>query len=355
MQSWPWRTMVFAGMAIAFVYAATRSDPELSSLGHAAPAELVQRLASSREPVRRAAASQLVSRGLLAVPALLDTIPDADPEQLEEIFFVLEDLYLSADDAVYDEIGDVLEKLRHDDRSDIRGNAERLLQINSSRRHLRALTRIESAGGKIRTTSANRRQDVSVPDLILLDAEWTGGAAEFKALRHLLPHLTSLHVSADSPLSDDDVASLRKMLPCVVIRREQEPCLGIECYRYGNVVEVIRVAPGSPADRFGLRRFDCIVELDGTPAGSVAEFFQRLRGHKPGDQIALEVVRHNQSLSLTLELGDDFATGRCRCQPDSPGDVEENAEPQYSPRGRLLHPTDRFLGPSSNISVNFEQ
>ena len=65
-------------------------------------------------------------------------------------------------------------------------------------------------------------------------------------------------------------------------------------------IEVIEVAPGSPAQRAGLRAEDLIVELDGVPIERVDDI-QRLMTHEViGHRTTLKVLRAERWLDLEL-------------------------------------------------------
>ncbi len=351
MQSWPWRMMVFLGLAVAFIYAATRNDPELSFVEQATPTQLIERLDHTRESVRRAAASQLVAQGSRGVPVMLDAIPQANNEQLSGIFFVLEDLYLSGDDEVYDIVEAALDTLMEDRDYNIRQSAERILTLNASRRHSRAYTKLVAAGGKFESTNPNSAatsESDHQGNLLILGPEWTGGAEELNAIRHVR-QLHAVHVAKAASINTDEILRMRKSLPYVIVRCEGEPCLGIECYLAREELEIARVVPGSPAERAGLRRFDEIVELNGMPAGNAAEFFEQLRRYSFGDQVVVRLLRNRQELSLPVTLDTDFGTGRCWCtdQGESSQSPAEYAA-IYSMGRQLHHSTDRIIRPTSH-------
>ena len=67
---------------------------------------------------------------------------------------------------------------------------------------------------------------------------------------------------------------------------------------------VERVLPGSPAEKAGLRVGDVILEVDGrriTPGRSLADLIARYR---PGDEVRLTVRRGNETLQVTVRLGE---------------------------------------------------
>ncbi|MGH8233987.1 MAG: trypsin-like peptidase domain-containing protein [Rhodanobacteraceae bacterium] len=67
-------------------------------------------------------------------------------------------------------------------------------------------------------------------------------------------------------------------------------------------VIVSDVAPEGPAARAGLRPYDRIQTLDGTPIDSVSTFVMSIYLRKSGDRVDLEVLRGNKKMSLTVPV-----------------------------------------------------
>jgi S1-C subfamily serine protease len=65
-------------------------------------------------------------------------------------------------------------------------------------------------------------------------------------------------------------------------------------------VEVVEVAPGSPAADAGLRPEDLVVAVDGTPISSIDELQRMLVGELIGSEIMLSVIRGGSSVSVRL-------------------------------------------------------
>ena len=81
--------------------------------------------------------------------------------------------------------------------------------------------------------------------------------------------------------------------------RPLPPHARVQLDRRGGV-EVVEVAPGSPAQRAGLRAEDLIVELDGRPIERVDEV-QRLMTHEAiGRPVPVRVLRGDRFLNLEL-------------------------------------------------------
>jgi len=64
------------------------------------------------------------------------------------------------------------------------------------------------------------------------------------------------------------------------------------------------VQAGSPADQAGVRTGDVIISFDGFDIYNPDELLQRLVLHKPGDQVALTLIRASQQTSVTLTIGE---------------------------------------------------
>jgi S1-C subfamily serine protease len=62
------------------------------------------------------------------------------------------------------------------------------------------------------------------------------------------------------------------------------------------------VLPGTPAAKAGLKDGDIITSVGGTKLDSNTSLRGALMQHKPGDSIALEVLRDGKTLSLDVTL-----------------------------------------------------
>jgi len=67
---------------------------------------------------------------------------------------------------------------------------------------------------------------------------------------------------------------------------------------------VVRVAPGTPADRAGVQPGDVIVAADGREVRIAEDFLAVLRRKAPGDRLELTLVRQGQERKVTLELAE---------------------------------------------------
>lgn len=67
-------------------------------------------------------------------------------------------------------------------------------------------------------------------------------------------------------------------------------------------VVVKSVAPASPAERAGMKTGDVLQQLNGTPlvGSSARKFFATMGKVKPGDKVALVVLRAGKPIALVL-------------------------------------------------------
>ncbi len=348
MHHWPWRAILIGAVAIILIYTASRPDPETAGLTQASTGQLIEQLGSSRDVVQRAAASRLISQGAPAVPLLIAAAEDAPEEQLRQIYLVLEDMYVSADQALADSVEDALEQLLLSPRMEVRRLAEALFQANQSRRQLRAFAKIESFSGRLGTTMTSRHMsELAFPDMVIIDAHWTGGNEGLKFVRRM-PGLRTVHIGNDAPVSEDAVESLKSV--ATLIRRESEGCLGVELTELYDTLAVRWVVPRSPAERAGLQAGDQLLSMNQRPIREFTAFLEILHGCPPEAVVQFEIRRGSETLTVEALLGSDFGTGRCRCVEDSteaatPDPVED------LPRGRrrrLNSLSDHFVSPPAH-------
>jgi S1-C subfamily serine protease len=67
-------------------------------------------------------------------------------------------------------------------------------------------------------------------------------------------------------------------------------------------VMVDEVTGGSPAERGGLLSKDVIVGMDGRPIVSMGELVVALRNHRPGDEVAVELMRGTERRTMRVTL-----------------------------------------------------
>jgi S1-C subfamily serine protease len=76
----------------------------------------------------------------------------------------------------------------------------------------------------------------------------------------------------------------------------------------GAGVLVASVIEGGPAENAGVKEGDVIVKLDDREIELVEDLFAELRDHKPGEKVALTVVRDGDREQLDVTLGEAGAS-----------------------------------------------
>jgi len=80
--------------------------------------------------------------------------------------------------------------------------------------------------------------------------------------------------------------------------------LGVDLYdRFSRAAVILKVYPGSPAERAGLRADDLIVAVDREEIRSPEHLGQVIGGLQPGTSVEIEVERNRQSQFLDATLG----------------------------------------------------
>ena len=72
----------------------------------------------------------------------------------------------------------------------------------------------------------------------------------------------------------------------------------------GASASELAVTPGGPADRAGVKENDIITALDGKVIDENTTIPSVLKSHKPGDRIALKLLRSGKTMTVTVTLGE---------------------------------------------------
>jgi len=71
----------------------------------------------------------------------------------------------------------------------------------------------------------------------------------------------------------------------------------------GNSLKIGQVEKGGPADKAGLKAGDLLTKLDDAKLDSFATLTKRLAKSRPDDEVALEVERNGQRMTIQVRLG----------------------------------------------------
>ena len=274
----------------------------------AALAEAAEQLASPHFVRREAAARTLVAAGRPALEPLRRVIAAGDLEAASRAVEVLRDLLADADTELVTDAEQMLETVVAENRPDLAGLAATALEFHRLAATDDARRRLEAHGVLFRERQLSLRR--------VLEAEfnpsWTGGAAEWRLLprvrsvamvnAHGLPlDDAALEVLGRMPrpkrielfgtgASEASVAALAARLPETVVDVRQGGRLGVTSAGGGGPC-VVRVQPGSAADRCGMRDGDVILVADGRPVADFGDFTEVVSRRRPGEEMPLEVAR----------------------------------------------------------------
>jgi serine protease Do len=81
------------------------------------------------------------------------------------------------------------------------------------------------------------------------------------------------------------------------------PYLGVQGDPDGKDCTITQVTAGSPAEKAGLKANDIVVKVDGHKIEKFDDLGSMVRKKKPGDEMAVEIVRGEELLSLKVKLG----------------------------------------------------
>ena len=97
---------------------------------------------------------------------------------------------------------------------------------------------------------------------------------------------------------------------------QQWPHLGVRIRQLEVGAEVLKVAPGSPADEAGLRAGDLILAMDDEEVTCETPLVVLIAAHEPGDAVVLTVERDGREQEIQVKLGEWPL-------PEEPGTTEE--------------------------------
>lgn len=102
-------------------------------------------------------------------------------------------------------------------------------------------------------------------------------------------------------------AEARVVRPLTVHSEQRPTWLGVNIVTAreyaGGGARVLRVHPGSPAQRVGLSPGDVVLKINGWPVETSNDLVALVRAHDPGQRVAVEVLRDGvvQTLAPALE------------------------------------------------------
>lgn len=297
-------------------------DPRLPAVSAKTPTEWIAALGHDRDDVQSDALHALLREGAAVIPQLeAGILQTAEKSHRDRLFEVLEELLLSSDPKVADAAESALERLIASEHPRTAVDAYNVLLTHGALRHGRALTEFLRLGGKLRPFQADSERpfDLHQPTLVL-DGEWRGTAADLRFPLRLFPGgLVQIHVTPEAPIGDDERRLLLSHPRPLRLSHPDAACLGVymdETPRQSQV-RVINVLPDSPAAQAGILEQDVIARFaDIVPRRGLDVRLELVR-FRPGDPVQIELLRENQTRTVRVTLGSEYATGSCRCE-DAP-------------------------------------
>lgn len=301
---------------IAGIILVTVWDMQQPTVQTTTVAELIDRLDDPQTVVRHAAAQQLTNRGKDVLPELLDSIIQNETARRLKLS-VLEDLLLSPDEDVHEAVESGMAQLRQTGKQDLNREVERIFSVNSALRHSRAYRKIEALGGAPRVISyrrlANRLQTLPI-DFVVVDGTWHGTDEDWVHFFRLSTVVT-LYITRDAAISSDALQRLKAeggQSGRVLVRTEQESCIGIMGHARPNGYHVQGVLSASPAFTAGIEALDTLLSINGQPLAG-QDLRQVVSEFPAGTRLIIEVKRGETRLEIPVLTGSDFGTGMCAC------------------------------------------
>jgi S1-C subfamily serine protease len=86
-----------------------------------------------------------------------------------------------------------------------------------------------------------------------------------------------------------------------------QPWLGIHADEVHGRVFIIRVTPGGPAEKAGLKKGDIILAVDQNPVKGLADLFRQVWKRGPaGVKVPLEILQDTQVRRISVESADRY-------------------------------------------------
>ncbi|HEX3998799.1 MAG TPA: PDZ domain-containing protein [Pirellulales bacterium] len=286
----------------------------------------VGQLGSDSYTVREAASDALIQAGRPAIASVVAASQKDDLEVTTRAVQILAAMLKSSDVDTADAAATALTKIaavRNASTAAMAaaGVATDALGDYEQMRQERTLAEIRRLGGTVVVGNPLTGSPDGVQ--ITLDADWHGGAAGLRLLKHV-PNLEYLSVHGVA-MSDEDLAELRSLSrlsavelfgtkvtaagsekfaqshPATRVDRRSNAKLGI--MGENGTCKIAMVQPGSAAERGGLMPEDVILKFQGRPVNDFATLTKEIGSCDAGDKVKLEISRDNQTIEKEVTLG----------------------------------------------------
>jgi serine protease Do len=82
-----------------------------------------------------------------------------------------------------------------------------------------------------------------------------------------------------------------------------QPYLGVEGDPDAKICKLVRITPGSAAEKAGLKKNDVVTRFGDKSIGSFDDLRRQIAQRKPGEEVTLEVQRGEDTMTLRIRLG----------------------------------------------------
>ncbi|MEX2121736.1 MAG: PDZ domain-containing protein [Pirellulales bacterium] len=281
-------------------------------------------LDANRFAVRRAAARRLRKAGLDAVAPLAQAADGGQPEVTRQAIGVLKDLCRSTEPAIAQAAQTALSDLAGSRDRWTAGRAAAALSGRKLEVQRLAIAAIEQLGGTV--YEVDQDGDEVVIAEVILGKTWRGGDEDLAHLKPLtgtqrlllygnafsdagIVHLKELRGLNTLKLyctdtSDAGEAILAQALPQTRIDRRRGAFLGVAGVAHEKGCKIEFVQPGSAAAIAELETQDVITRVDDLPVPDFDGLLAMISKKRPGDEVHLQVLRGNRSLTTKARLGE---------------------------------------------------
>lgn len=297
---------------------------------------LIDQLGDSSFQKREEAAKELFSWGQTAVYPLAVAADEGSPETSVRAFDILQQLYRSDKQLVFEDIENIFQALKHSENLSVAARAQQTLDNNSETRQERAIAQIEKLGGIVNFRERGLdRQLLPQPTIeyIVLSRDWVGGDAGLQLLgriEEIRNAQVPLYIIRGVQISEESTQNLRAELPFLQIQYRGPARLGVRSRSSQNDENgclIDEVDPGSAAEAAGLRPNDVVIEIGGQPIGNFQQLISIIETKEPGDSVQIvfrrgaelhEIVTNLQTWTKQPRIGESLQKRKIEAQTPSP-------------------------------------
>jgi hypothetical protein len=300
--------VTISGFALA-EGAAAPALPEVSDL----PLR-IRELEHPEYAVRARATKALADAGAKALEPLTAALSSESLELRMRVVHLLGQIYSQGDEATFEQAESVLEKVRSVASGSLSDHAAQVLTSHFEIRQKFAADRIRKMGGSIQYRPEipgaetgeddeldGQKAENRIVDAVVVGQEWTGGDEGLKQIRRL-SKLRVVYRISKAPVSDAAIEALQNDMPHVAIESRGPAYFGITPSSHPRGCVIVRLAPGSAADKAGIQLNDLITHFDGKPVENSDIFIDLIAGKLPGASVPVVLERNGQVMELKAEL-----------------------------------------------------